>query len=45
MNRWETFYIQTYRQQGLLIEEQLTRDFNPLFMITQVTAQHDADVT
>jgi len=31
MNQWENLYIQTYRQQGRLIEEQQVGEENPLY--------------
>jgi hypothetical protein len=35
MNCLENFYIQLYQKQGLLIDEQILADSNPLFVIIQ----------
>jgi hypothetical protein len=38
MNATENFYIQIYRQQGLLIKEQIPGEENPLFKIITPTS-------
>jgi len=32
MNCWEVLYKQTFQTQGLLVQEQHTRDLNPLYI-------------
>jgi hypothetical protein len=37
MNCWESFYIQTLQQHGLLIEEQKIYEPNPLHALGNIT--------
>jgi hypothetical protein len=41
MNFWESFYIQTLQQHGLLIEEQKMYEPNPLYALGNITKQID----
>lgn len=37
MNCLESLCVQTFQQQGLLIQEQKTLEFNPLYVLTLTT--------
>jgi hypothetical protein len=40
MNCWESLCVQTFQQQGLLIQEQQTLEFNPLYILTLTTDRY-----
>jgi hypothetical protein len=37
MNYWESLFTQIHQQQGILIKEQLANNFNPIYVVTNVT--------
>ena len=43
MNCWEALYVQTFQQQGLLVQEQHTRDLKPLYTLVQDIDRYTAD--
>lgn len=44
MNFWESFLIHSYKQQGVLIEEQKGNDFNPVYAL-DVTGRYQDHAT
>jgi len=42
---WESFLIHTYKQQGVLIEEQKVNDFNPIYALDNVTGRYQDHTT
>lgn len=45
MNFWESFLIHTYKQQGVLIEEQKVNDINPVYALDNVTGRYEDHAT
>jgi len=40
MNIWESLLMHTYKQQGVLIEEQKVNYFNPIYALDNVTGRY-----
>jgi len=45
MNFWESLLIHTYKQQGVLIEEQKVNDLNPIYALDNVTGRYQDHTT